>query len=530
MPGYQLDGYDNTNPIGLDTSNALDKQPTSSDFLGTVRVIDLPLDQSAVIYPGGIYVPDRVVPAYVQGNSFAGGGTPVGSETLAYPSNVGAGNLLVVAVGWAQSGGPSGCTITDTQGNSFSAYPSGGPFLLSNISYLIQIFYAVAGSAAADSIIFSSSPTAPFFRMLIHEYSGATTTVDASVSNLINGPTNPMTSTVTTTVANDLLFAWTVDNAGVTGYTSPATLRQTAGSESTGDKPCPTAGSNSISATVGQQGGGQLAIAFQAGTGGPGTVNGTGTGAILFGGTGTATVTVNDTGTGAITFNGAGTATSFGPVSGTGGISFAGSGTAQLTINDSGTGAITFGGAGTAHVISVGTGSGAIVFGGSATASLAISATGAGAIVFSGAGIASFSGNVSASGTGAIVFGGSATAVVTLSSSGSGAILFAGSGVAHIVAVGVGTGAITFAGTGTARVTLSASGSGDLSFAGSGIATETGGTGVPIPPLHATVALRPLPQLTVAKPSSGLVAVSQRLPASVSVALRPVAVVVTPLE
>jgi hypothetical protein len=528
VPGYQLDGLDNTNPVGLDTSNALDKQLTLRGFVAP------PQPPGMVQYPGGLYVPDPLAtPAYIQGNSFFIGSGGTNADTLAFPSNVGSGDLIVVAVGWVQSGGPSGCTITDTQSNSYQSFPSGGPFLLSNIGYLLQVFWALTSSAGALSVIFTSTGgvSAPFLRFMIHEYSGTSTTQDgAGVSQVINAPTNPFTNTHTTSVANSLIFGWAVDNNGILGYSAPATLRQTAQSESTGDRIAATPGSNSISCTVGQQGGGMVSVAFQPGTGGPTTVNGTGTGAILFGGTGTATVTVNDTGTGAITFNGAATATSFGPVSGTGGISFAGSGTAQLTINDSGTGAITFGGAGTASVVLVGTGSGAIVFGGSATASLALSATGAGAIVFGGAGVASFSGNVSATGTGAITFGGSATAVVTLSSSGSGAILFAGSGVAHIVAVGVGTGAITFAGSGTARVTLSASGSGDLSFAGSGIATEAGGTGVPIPPLHATVALRPLPQLTVAKPSSGLVAVSQRLPASVSVALRPVPVVVTPLE
>jgi hypothetical protein len=94
-----------------------------------------------------------------------------------------------------------------------------------------------------------------------------------------------------------------------------------------------------------------------------------GTGAIHFAGSGTATVIVPDSGTGAIHFAGSGTATVIVPDSGTGHVAFHGSGAALLKIPDTGLGHVTFGGSGTPLVKVPATGTGAIAFHGSGTAS-----------------------------------------------------------------------------------------------------------------------------------------------------------------
>ena len=86
---------------------------------------------------------------------------------------------------------------------------------------------------------------------------------------------------------------------------------------------------------------------------------GTGTGAVTFAGSGTATAALSftGTGTGAFAFAGAGTATAVtvAGATGTGAISFAGSGTAAANAA-AGTGAVTFAGSGTARIGLYGTG------------------------------------------------------------------------------------------------------------------------------------------------------------------------------
>ena len=93
------------------------------------------------------------------------------------------------------------------------------------------------------------------------------------------------------------------------------------------------------------------------------TYNPTGTGALHFAGSGTATVSVSATGTGALHFAGAGTATVKVVASGTGALSFTGSGTGAIHVLASGTGTLSFAGTGTA------TGTGG-------TPALAVSSTG----------------------------------------------------------------------------------------------------------------------------------------------------------
>jgi hypothetical protein len=175
---------------------------------------------------------------------------------------------------------------------------------------------------------------------------------------------------------------------------------------------------------------------------GGGKVPATGTGAIAFGGSGTATVTINASGAGAIALGGSGTATFVNPVfttGGTGAINFGGAGTATFVnpvFATSGTGAIAFGGTGTATSVPVfrPTGTGAIAFGGTGTASFILHfiTGGTGAVSFDGTGTATLV--FSTSGTGAISFGGTGTAVIAaITASGSGAIAFNGHGSAHQV-------------------------------------------------------------------------------------------------
>ena len=203
-----------------------------------------------------------------------------------------------------------------------------------------------------------------------------------------------------------------------------------------------------------------------------------GTGAINFNGSGTATVTVAGTGTGAIAFAGSGTATGFVVGTGTGAITFAGSGTAINTVSTTGTGAIVFGGSGAAASGNNGVGTGAIVFNGSGTASVISIGTGSGAIAFNGSGTPTITST--ATGSGAIAFNGAGTATVTVTTTGTGAIVFSGAASSGSLIPASGSGAITFNGSGVAATVMSTVGNGLITFGGAGTprVTSTGvGTG-----------------------------------------------------
>jgi hypothetical protein len=201
--------------------------------------------------------------SFVQGNtSFVGS---VGAISLTCTlTGVTAGDLIVFA--WGCVAGPTP-TITDNQGNTWTG-PQGhnGHFYNSTIGYFSALEYCIAKSSGTltVTIVFSSSAT--YIRMMLHEYSGYGT-ADAVLSGggyqYGTGITNPSTS-LTTTAPNDLVFAWAVDNNGITSFTSPLATRLTNNVEATGDNAGATnsAGSQTIACTTGGQGGTIIADSF----------------------------------------------------------------------------------------------------------------------------------------------------------------------------------------------------------------------------------------------------------------------------
>lgn len=100
-------------------------------------------------------------PVVVQSAAFNYGASP---QTLAYPANVGAHNLLVVALGCDNFGVPS---VTDSQGNTWSEASEGliGGF------FRVSVWWAKASSAGADSITVSTTNAAQSVAQ-IYEVSG----------------------------------------------------------------------------------------------------------------------------------------------------------------------------------------------------------------------------------------------------------------------------------------------------------------------------------------------------------------------
>lgn len=169
-------------------------------------------------------------PAFVQGNS--NGDSSNGTvSTCAFSSNVTAGNLLVVTIGFVTTSATA--TASDTQGNTYST--AVGPTDNTGITYRLYTFYAVAKSSGANTVSITISVGATFRRMMIHEYSGVNT-LEGSNGASGNLSVPPDSGPVTTTHANALIFGWGITNNGTTTAGTGFTLRETALSESTEDK------------------------------------------------------------------------------------------------------------------------------------------------------------------------------------------------------------------------------------------------------------------------------------------------------
>ena len=152
---------------------------------------------------------------------------------LAFVSNVAAGNLIRIGVGW--EGTTKTCTVADSLGNTYTSILKTSDTTDDQSS---QIFYAknIAGGACTVTATFSVS--AAFRRLVMHESSGADTAAPLDGSNG-QWEVTPGTGTdgcnslaITPTANNALIWGFGQDTGGAdplvagTGYT----LRVGAGS------------------------------------------------------------------------------------------------------------------------------------------------------------------------------------------------------------------------------------------------------------------------------------------------------------
>lgn len=209
----------------------------------------------------------------------------------------------------------------------------------------------------------------------------------------------------------------------------------------------------------------------------------TGTGALSFSGSGTASVHVVASGSGHLALAASGTAVVHVVASGTGHLAFASSGSAAVEMHASGTGHLGLSGTATATVKVSTSGSGHLSLSGSGSASITTHGSGGMASGLQGVGLqgAQLQGGPpgsSVSGTGNLSFSGSGTATLWEVVSGTGTLAFSGSGTAATTVTASGTGHLSLSGSGTAAVHVAASGTGHLSLSGTGTASgETSGSG-----------------------------------------------------
>ena len=177
-----------------------------------------------------------------------GGNTQVVSGTtasLAFTGANTAGNLIVVYVVWDN---PGTVTVSDTKGNTYTAATARQTW---GSNWSAQAFYApnILGGSNTVKATFGTAITS-FGIVYEHEYSGLATASPVDVSASATGTSASMSSgAVTTTQANDLLFAAGASSNTVTTPGTGFTARLTGFGNLTEDRVATTTGSYAGTAT-----------------------------------------------------------------------------------------------------------------------------------------------------------------------------------------------------------------------------------------------------------------------------------------
>ena len=188
----------------------------------------------------GIESPPRAYAAsasFVQGrNTQVTSGT---KATLAFSKANTAGNLIVAYVVWDN---PGTASVSDTRGNTYTAATTRQNF---GNNWSAQVFYASGISAGSNTVTATFGTSINSFGIVyLHEYSGLASVSPVDVSSSGVGSTSLMSSgAVSTTQANDLLFAAGASDSAVTVAGTGFTKRLTGFDNLTEDRLAPSTGS-----------------------------------------------------------------------------------------------------------------------------------------------------------------------------------------------------------------------------------------------------------------------------------------------
>ncbi len=134
------------------------------------------------------------------------------SVAVAFGSSVTAGDVVLVAVSTYDAQTIS--TPTDTQGNSFTQLVTTG----TSGAAVAAIYAATAKSTAADTVTCAIN-SANNIHCHIYEVSGITTTVDKTGTSSMAGTALTVSTSSSTSNANDYVFAYFADNHSAATYT-----------------------------------------------------------------------------------------------------------------------------------------------------------------------------------------------------------------------------------------------------------------------------------------------------------------------
>ncbi len=167
------------------------------------------------------------------------------TNSLAFSSANTSGNLIVVYVLWNNT---AGVTLSDSRGNG---YASAAARTTWGSNWSSQVFYA-RNIAAGSNTVTARFATAinSFGTIYIHEYAGLDKVNPVDVTRSAIGTANAMNSgSVTTTNANDLLFAGGASSNTVTKAGTGFTTRSTGFGNRTEDRLVTSVGSYAATAT-----------------------------------------------------------------------------------------------------------------------------------------------------------------------------------------------------------------------------------------------------------------------------------------
>ena len=138
--------------------------------------------------------------AHVQSREFTGV-YPMTTGALAFLSNVTAGNLIVVAVSHYIGDANHTISVTDSLSNTYQTDISG----VGAGSYHVRLFYAMNIAGGANTVTVEVPDSSDLW-FTITEISGAATTSALDISGTASGGTATPTVSITTTVADTILF------------------------------------------------------------------------------------------------------------------------------------------------------------------------------------------------------------------------------------------------------------------------------------------------------------------------------------
>ncbi len=130
--------------------------------------------------------------------------------TLAFPSNVTAGNLMVVPITWYNTQNPT-ITISDTFGSTWNHVGHTNADAASGC----DVYWAFNAAGGANTLTFHSG-TALFKTMSVFEYPGLSTTA-LDTSNSASATSSLITVSLTPAGAGELVFALGYDPSNATG-------------------------------------------------------------------------------------------------------------------------------------------------------------------------------------------------------------------------------------------------------------------------------------------------------------------------
>jgi outer membrane protein assembly factor BamB len=186
--------------------------------------------------------------------------------SLAFSKSNTSGNLIVVYAIWDN---PGAVTVSDTRGNTYAAASVRQSF---GSNWSAQVFYASGIKAGSNTVTATFGTSIKSFGIVyLHEYSGLASASPVDVTASAAGTSGAMSSgAVTTTQANDLLFAAGASSNTVTKAGTGFTKRLSGFGNLTEDRVVTATDAYAGTATQNGNAWAMQLVAFRAASGGPG--------------------------------------------------------------------------------------------------------------------------------------------------------------------------------------------------------------------------------------------------------------------